>query len=62
MPELCRFHLAMPVHASAAPRSFCGELLGRPEGRSVDHWAGSDLFGHQFMARLAPTPAQPLWY
>ena len=55
MPELARFHLAMPVHDLAAARSFYGELLGCPEGRSADHWVDFDLFGHQFVAHLSPT-------
>ena len=57
MPELARFHLAMPVHDLAAARSFYGELLGCPEGRSADHWVDFDLFGHQFVAHLAPAAA-----
>ena len=55
MPELARFHLAMPVHDLAAARSFYGELLGCPEGRSAEHWVDFDLFGHQFVAHLSPT-------
>ncbi|MFT6814066.1 MAG: extradiol dioxygenase family protein, partial [Ilumatobacter sp.] len=53
MPELHRFHLAMPVHDLAAARSFYGELLGCPEGRASDHWVDFDLFGHQFVAHLS---------
>jgi len=55
VPELARFHLAMPVHDLAAARSFYGELLGCPEGRSAEHWVDFDLFGHQFVAHLSPT-------
>ena len=47
-----RFHLAMPVHDLAAARSFYGELLGCPEGRSADTWVDFDLYGHQFVAHL----------
>ncbi len=53
MPDLDRFHLAMPVHDLAAARSFYGDLLGCPEGRSADHWVDFDLFGHQFVAHLS---------
>jgi len=53
MPELARFHLAMPVHDLAAARQFYGEVLGCPEGRSADHWVDFDLFGHQFVAHLS---------
>ena len=48
------FHLAFPVDDLAAARSFYGELLGCPEGRSADHWVDFDLFGHQIVAHLAP--------
>lgn len=47
-----RFHLAMPVHDLVAARSFYGELLGCPEGRSADTWVDFDLYGHQFVAHL----------
>lgn len=55
MPEIPRFHLAMPVHDLAAAREFYGEVLGCPEGRSDDHWVDFDLFGHQFVAHLSST-------
>ena len=58
MPELHRFHLAMPVHDLAAARSFYGELLGCPEGRSSEHWVDFDLFGHQFVAHLSETATE----
>ena len=54
MPELHRFHLAVPVHDLAAARSFYGALLGCPEGRSAEHWVDFDLYGHQFVAHLDP--------
>jgi uncharacterized protein len=50
-----RFHLAMPVHDLAAARSFYGDLLGCPEGRSAPEWVDFDLYGHQFVAHLDPT-------
>ncbi len=53
MPDLPRFHLAMPVHDLAAARAFYGDLLGCPEGRTADHWVDFDLFGHQFVAHLS---------
>ena len=52
MERPSRFHLAMPVHDLAAARSFYGELLGCPEGRSSDSWVDFDLYGHQFVAHL----------
>jgi extradiol dioxygenase family protein len=52
-----RFHLAFPVHDLAAARSFYGEVLGCPEGRSAEDWVDFDLLGHQIVAHLAPTEA-----
>ncbi|MEM8583736.1 MAG: VOC family protein [Bacteroidota bacterium] len=52
MKTLTPFHLAVPVDDLAAARSFYGELLGCPEGRSSDHWIDYDLFGHQFVVHL----------
>jgi extradiol dioxygenase family protein len=46
------FHLAIPVHDLAAARSFYGELLGCPEGRSAEHWVDFDFYGHQLVAHL----------
>lgn len=52
------FHLAFPVDDIAAARSFYGELLGCPEGRSADKWVDFDLYGHQIVAHLAPAAAR----
>lgn len=51
---LSPFHLAFPVNDLDAARSFYGELLGCPEGRSSDRWIDFDLRGHQIVAHLAP--------
>ena len=48
------FHIAFPVDDLAAARSFYGDVLGCPEGRSADHWVDFDLHGHQIVAHLAP--------
>ena len=48
------FHLAFPVSSLASARSFYGELLGCPEGRSSDAWIDFNLYGHQIVAHLAP--------
>lgn len=48
------FHLAFPVHDLAAARSFYGELLGCPEGRSSAEWIDFDFYGHQIVAHLSP--------
>jgi extradiol dioxygenase family protein len=50
------FHLAIPVHDLAAARSFYGELLGCPEGRSAEHWVDFDFYGHQLVAHLDAGP------
>jgi extradiol dioxygenase family protein len=49
-----RFHLAFPVNSLAEARTFYGELLGCPEGRSADDWVDFDFHGHQIVAHLAP--------
>lgn len=49
------FHLAFPVKDIAEARSFYGELLGCPEGRSADNWVDFDFYGHQIVAHLAPS-------
>lgn len=48
------FHLAFPVHDLSAARSFYGDLIGCPEGRSSDHWIDFDFYGHQIVAHLDP--------
>jgi uncharacterized protein len=51
------FHLAFPVHDLAAARTFYGEVLGCPEGRSSDTWIDFNLYGNQIVAHLAPGAA-----
>ncbi len=53
------FHLAFPVTDLAAARSFYGELLGCPEGRSSAGWVDFDLFGHQIVAHRVSEAALP---
>lgn len=48
------FHLAFPVRDLAEARTFYGELLGCPEGRSSDQWIDFNFYGHQIVAHLAP--------
>lgn len=48
------FHLAFPVDDIAVARSFYGDLLGCPEGRSAREWVDFDFYGHQIVAHLAP--------
>ena len=54
MSELSPFHLAFPVTSLANARTFYGELLGCPEGRSSESWVDFDFYGHQIVAHLAP--------
>jgi len=51
---LSPFHVAFPVHDIAQARTFYGELLGCPEGRSADDWVDFNFYGHQIVAHLAP--------
>lgn len=53
------FHLAFPVHDLTAARSFYGDLIGCPEGRSSDQWIDFDFYGHQIVAHLDPA-ARPV--
>ena len=55
--SLGRFHLAFPVHDLDAARTFYGELLGCPEGRSAPEWIYFDLYGHQIVDRRVPAKA-----
>lgn len=52
--DLTPFHLAVRVHDLSAARSFYGELLGCPEGRSSETWVDFDFFGHQFVVHVDP--------
>ncbi|MBW4048446.1 MAG: VOC family protein [Proteobacteria bacterium] len=47
------FHLAFPVHDLAEARSFYGQLLGCPEGRSSSEWVDFNFYGHQIVAHLS---------
>ncbi len=57
MPELPRFHLAMPVDDLDAARRFYGDVLGLAQGRSAETWVDWNLEGHQFVTHLAPPRA-----
>ncbi len=48
------FHVAFPVHDITLARSFYGDLLGCPEGRSADDWVDFNFYGHQIVAHFAP--------
>ena len=53
MPDVPRFHLAVPVDDLAAARIFYGEALALEEGRSDERWIDWNMFGHQFVTHLA---------
>lgn len=57
MPDLPRFHLAVPVDNLADARHFYGDVLGCAEGRSADTWIDWNLRGHQFVTHLVPSTA-----
>jgi extradiol dioxygenase family protein len=52
VPELPRFHLAVPVDDLAAAEAFYGGVLGCPTGRRSDRWIDWDLHGHQLVTHL----------
>jgi hypothetical protein len=49
MHTLSPFHLAIPVDDLASCRTFYRDTLGCQEGRSSDHWADFNFFGHQLV-------------
>ena len=49
MKKLTPFHLAIPVDNIPKCRKFYKDILGCEEGRSSDHWADFNLFGHQLV-------------
>jgi len=52
MQNLPPFHLAIKVRDLASARSFYGELLGCPEGRSSESWVDFNFFGHQLVCHV----------
>ena len=52
--SLTPFHIAFPVDDLDAARTFYGQTLGCPEGRSSAEWIDFNLFGHQIVAHLSP--------
>jgi extradiol dioxygenase family protein len=56
VPDVPRFHLAVPVDDLDAARGFYGGVLGCAEGRSADTWVDFDLFGHQLVGDDVPVP------
>jgi extradiol dioxygenase family protein len=54
-----RAHVAFAVDDLAQAREFYLVALGCAEGRSTGTWVDFDLFGHQFVAHLAPDDCNP---
>ena len=52
--SLTPFHIAFPVDDLTAARTFYGQTLGCPEGRSSAEWIDFDLFGPQIVAHYKP--------
>ena len=52
MPDIPRFHLAVPVDDLEAAERFYGDVLGCPTGRRSDRWIDWDLHGHQLVTHL----------
>lgn len=59
MPELPRFHLALPVDDLEAARRFYGEVLEARPGRSAALWVDWDLGGHQVVTHLVAGLVRP---
>lgn len=52
--QLTPFHLAIQVRDLDEARSFYGEKLGFPEGRSSQSWIDFNMLGHQLVTHLNP--------
>lgn len=55
--ERPRFHLAIPVGDLDEARTFYGELLQCPQGRSTATWIDFDMSGHQLVVHLSSDPS-----
>ena len=54
--SLSPFHLAIPVFDLEESRAFYSSVLGCSEGRSSKTWVDFNLFGHQLVCHVIPTP------
>jgi extradiol dioxygenase family protein len=54
MSNVTPFHVAVPVFDLHEARLFYTEVLGCTEGRTSEHWADFNLYGHQFVVHLKP--------
>lgn len=51
---ISQFHLAVPVKSLEEARHFYTTIIGAKEGRSTYNHIDFDLYGHHFVAHLAP--------
>lgn len=54
MPDVPRFHLAVPVDDLDGASEFYGRVLGCEPGRSAPTWLDWDFHGHQLVTHVAP--------
>ena len=54
MNTVSPFHLAIPVDNLSENQTFYESVLGCTPGRSSDHWADYDFFGHQLVLHHDP--------
>ena len=54
MKSVSPFHLAIPIDDLAINKAFYETVLGCQPGRSSDHWADYDFFGHQLVLHHDP--------
>ena len=59
MSQAALFHLAIPVDDLDSARTFYGDVMGCPEGRSDPHWIDFDFHGHQLVVHLVPRMTAP---
>lgn len=59
VPDVPRFHLAIPVDDLDAAERFYGVVLGCAPGRRSDRWIDWDLFGHQLVTHVVDRSVEP---
>ena len=59
MPDVPRFHLAVPVDDLGAAERFYGVVLGCAPARRDDRWIDWNLFGHQLVTHLVDDHEPP---
>ena len=54
MSSIAPFHLAIPVNNLSECMTFYESVLACERGRSSDHWADYNFFGHQLVLHFDP--------